>query len=404
MNNSHYISLILLLLVLIAKHGYAQSSTRVVGYKNFEVSNHLNNVSEVTTDRKLAVATTSMIAYNDTDILSNTDYYPYGMQQVDRSQSDDYKYGFQGQEMDDAIKGKGNSVNYKYRMHDPRVGRFFAVDPLYNKYPYNSQYAFSENNVINAIELEGLEKYVRIEYKIGSRIVAVEYTKVENDNIRNYFKTINITNTTNNFRQLKGILDNSPNPDYQSDLGGGGNGWIISKRKNVDSTGFYSKRGIDLNKKAGRLVNAFIKDSVNSSVKSYSSETSSNGSHLIASSLLAQIRFQRDIFALPLADLQNNEYLNEILNYAQTLENLNNPNLTYTIDITGMASQINKTTQGGNAQLSINRANFIRQYFINNGIPANRLNATGVSTSRNTGNNANDRRVEVKLNLNIRSQ
>lgn len=45
-------------------------------------------------------------------------------------------------------------------MHDPRIGRFFAVDPLAGKYPHNSPYAFSENTVINAVELEGLEKHV----------------------------------------------------------------------------------------------------------------------------------------------------------------------------------------------------------------------------------------------------
>ena len=74
-------------------------------------------------------------------------------------QSDDYRYGFQGQEMDDEIRGsKGTSVNYKYRMHDSRIGRFFAVDPLFKSYPWNSSYAFSENVVIHAIELEGLEK------------------------------------------------------------------------------------------------------------------------------------------------------------------------------------------------------------------------------------------------------
>ena len=42
-------------------------------------------------------------------------------------------------------------------MHDPRVGRFFARDPLESKYPWNSPYAFSENRVIDMIELEGLE-------------------------------------------------------------------------------------------------------------------------------------------------------------------------------------------------------------------------------------------------------
>jgi RHS repeat-associated protein len=71
--------------------------------------------------------------------------------------SNSYRYGFQGQEKDDEIKGEGNSLNYKYRMHDPRTGRFFARDPLSPSYPWNSPYAFSENRVIDGIELEGLE-------------------------------------------------------------------------------------------------------------------------------------------------------------------------------------------------------------------------------------------------------
>jgi RHS repeat-associated protein len=68
-----------------------------------------------------------------------------------------FRFGFQGQEGDDEIKGDGNSVNYTFRMHDPRLGRFFAVDPLASKYPANSVYAFSENKVIHMVELEGLE-------------------------------------------------------------------------------------------------------------------------------------------------------------------------------------------------------------------------------------------------------
>lgn len=68
-----------------------------------------------------------------------------------------YRYSFQGQEKDDEVKGEGNSINYKYRMHDPRIGRFFAVDPLSGDYPYYSPYAFSGNRVLDAVELEGLE-------------------------------------------------------------------------------------------------------------------------------------------------------------------------------------------------------------------------------------------------------
>ncbi|MGB0871158.1 MAG: RHS repeat-associated core domain-containing protein, partial [Flavobacteriales bacterium] len=89
-----------------------------------------------------------------------SDYYPFGMQMPGRKfDTDEYRYGFQGQEKDDEIKGEGNSVNYKYRMHDPRIGRFFAVDPLAPEYPHNSPYAFSENRVIASVELEGLEAH-----------------------------------------------------------------------------------------------------------------------------------------------------------------------------------------------------------------------------------------------------
>ncbi|RXR27619.1 hypothetical protein EQG68_14755 [Flavobacterium piscinae] len=70
---------------------------------------------------------------------------------------DDYRYGFQGQEKDDEVKGEGNSLNYTFRMHDPRVGRFFALDPLFFKFPELSPYQFSHNRAIDFVEIEGLE-------------------------------------------------------------------------------------------------------------------------------------------------------------------------------------------------------------------------------------------------------
>jgi RHS repeat-associated protein len=82
-------------------------------------------------------------------------YYAFGAPM--RQSVGSYRYGFQGQEKDDEIKGEGLSINYKYRMHDPRLGRFFAVDPIARSYPYNSPYAFSENRLIDGIEWEGLE-------------------------------------------------------------------------------------------------------------------------------------------------------------------------------------------------------------------------------------------------------
>jgi len=71
--------------------------------------------------------------------------------------TDQYRYGFQGQEKDDEIKGEGNSINFKFRMYDPRLNRFLSIDPLQSEYPWNSVYAFAENRLIDATELEGLE-------------------------------------------------------------------------------------------------------------------------------------------------------------------------------------------------------------------------------------------------------
>ena len=47
-------------------------------------------------------------------------------------------------------------------MHDTRVGRFWSVDPLAGKFPWNSVYAFAENMPIWARELEGLEAKIAI--------------------------------------------------------------------------------------------------------------------------------------------------------------------------------------------------------------------------------------------------
>ncbi|MHC0439217.1 thrombospondin type 3 repeat-containing protein [Flavobacterium sp. 3-210] len=133
------------------------TSYRFVGDKNYELSNHLGNVLSVITDRPLFVQNGSTYSFNP-DVLSYSDYYPFGMLVPNRHQdTKEYRYGFQGQEKDDEQKGEGNSLNYTFRMHDPRVGRFFARDPLEPKYPFYSPYQFSGNRVIDMIELEGLE-------------------------------------------------------------------------------------------------------------------------------------------------------------------------------------------------------------------------------------------------------
>ncbi|MPT35489.1 MAG: hypothetical protein E2604_10470 [Flavobacterium sp.] len=69
--------------------------------------------------------------------------------------TNEYRYGFNGHEKDDEIKGEGNSVDYGFRMHDPRAGRWFAVDPLAEKHPEISPYVYTANNPIRYIDPDG---------------------------------------------------------------------------------------------------------------------------------------------------------------------------------------------------------------------------------------------------------
>jgi RHS repeat-associated protein len=82
-----------------------------------------------------------------------------------------YRYGFNGQEKDNEIKGDGNSLDFKFRVYDSRLGKFMSFDPLAKSYPWNSPYAFAENDVIRCIDLEGAEK-LEFQY-IGTKLTKI---------------------------------------------------------------------------------------------------------------------------------------------------------------------------------------------------------------------------------------
>ena len=117
----------------------------ILGLKQYEMSNHLGNVQAVVSDYKIpvddgsngGVANDGIGDYQIANILSAQDYYPFGMIMPGRnvSSSDGYRFGFNGQERDDEIKGLANSLNFGARIYDPRVARFFSVDALSYKVP-----------------------------------------------------------------------------------------------------------------------------------------------------------------------------------------------------------------------------------------------------------------------------
>ncbi|MEZ4721108.1 MAG: RHS repeat-associated core domain-containing protein [Flavobacteriales bacterium] len=67
----------------------------------------------------------------------------------------EYRYGFNGMERDDEVKGTGNSYDFGARIQDPRLGRWLSLDPLAAKYPSMSPYNFGANNPIFFIDYDG---------------------------------------------------------------------------------------------------------------------------------------------------------------------------------------------------------------------------------------------------------
>jgi hypothetical protein len=84
----------------------------VVGLRRYELSNHLGNVLSVVWDRRTGVDQNSdgVVDYYTSEVLSAQDYYPFGMMMPGRkfSAGSVYRYGFNGKENDNELKGEGN--------------------------------------------------------------------------------------------------------------------------------------------------------------------------------------------------------------------------------------------------------------------------------------------------------
>ena len=124
----------------------------IAGEKSYELSNHLGNVLAVVTDKKVGIESTTIsgdLAYYQSDVVSYSDYYPFGMLQPNRHGQEngaDYRYGMNGMEQDNEVVGKGNSYTAEFWQYDSRLGRRWNTDPVVN--PSESPYATFRNTPI----------------------------------------------------------------------------------------------------------------------------------------------------------------------------------------------------------------------------------------------------------------
>jgi len=68
-----------------------------------------------------------------------------------------YRYGFNGKENDNEVKGDGNEQDYGMRIYEPRIGRFLSEDPITKNYPELTPYQFASNRPVDGIDEDGLE-------------------------------------------------------------------------------------------------------------------------------------------------------------------------------------------------------------------------------------------------------
>ncbi|KAA1246527.1 RHS repeat domain-containing protein [Aquimarina sp. RZ0] len=112
---------------------------RVDGSSKYELTDHLGNVRAVVGRDRQGI---SLQQYGQTD------YYPFGMPMPNRNLKGDYRYAYQGQEVDPETGKEA----FQLRLWDSRIGRWLTTDPAGQ---YNSPYLGMGNNPITMVDPDG---------------------------------------------------------------------------------------------------------------------------------------------------------------------------------------------------------------------------------------------------------
>lgn len=116
---------------------YTKATNKESDVISYEITDHLGNVRAVVSKENDLPA-----------IKSYADYYPFGEQLPGRNAFSDYRYAFQGQELD---KETGMEA-FQLRLWDGRIGRWLSPDP-YGQ--HSSPYLGMGNNPISSIDPDG---------------------------------------------------------------------------------------------------------------------------------------------------------------------------------------------------------------------------------------------------------
>ena len=137
-------------------NGKTENGKRTLGNKQYELANHLGNVLAVISDNKLGKDTDNdfIADYYEPLVISESDYYPYGMMMDNRSyQNQSYAFGFNGQMKSFELDAEGDLYTAEFWQYDSRSARRWNVDPI--TVPRESGYAVFRNNPIGYQDANG---------------------------------------------------------------------------------------------------------------------------------------------------------------------------------------------------------------------------------------------------------
>jgi RHS repeat-associated protein len=180
----------------------------VLGGKYYEFSNHLGNVLNVFSDLKIPkdADNNNVVDEYEIGMVSTADYSPFGVELDGRTESSwEYRYGYQGSEKDDEMKGEGNSYTTEFRQYDPRLGRWLSPDPLASLEPAWTTYRFCFNNPLIYTDEDGLYETFReaLQARRGARDAGFKAGKIQGKKGEYWFQGSDKEGTVIGFKTKK---------------------------------------------------------------------------------------------------------------------------------------------------------------------------------------------------------
>jgi RHS repeat-associated protein len=125
------------------------------------------------------LGSTSLITNPDGEVVQHVEYVPFGEVFIEeRNNTWNTPYLFNAKELDEET----GLYYYGARYFDPRVSVWLGVDPLWEKYPGVSAFAYCANNPVMFIDPDGREKLIFFDSKKeNDRIISQGAEKYKDD-------------------------------------------------------------------------------------------------------------------------------------------------------------------------------------------------------------------------------